>query len=89
MLVDLSSINIIGCNTEREFAFEAERHGHNTMYNRRKRRLNGNGVGSGSAPCDEEATIPIVVKFDGEQATLDQYKTNIATGSGEYLPAIL
>ena len=90
MLVDLGSrINIIGCNTEREFALEAERHGHNTMYSQRKHRLNVNGVGSGSAPCDEEAAIPIAVKFDGEQATLDQYKANIATGSGEDLPAIL
>eukprot|EP00974_Lingulodinium_polyedra_P006406 608614-Lingulodinium_polyedra.AAC.1 len=31
MLVDLGSrIKIIGCNTEREFSLEAERHGHNT-----------------------------------------------------------
>eukprot|EP00974_Lingulodinium_polyedra_P069360 6715724-Lingulodinium_polyedra.AAC.1 len=65
MLVDLGSrINIIGCNTERESALEAERRGHSTMYSKRKHRLNVNGVGSGSAPCDEEATIPIAVKFD-------------------------
>ena len=64
LLVDLGSrINIIGCNTEREFALEGERHGHKTTYESRKHRLNVNGVGEGSAPCDEEANIPIAVQF--------------------------
>eukprot|EP00974_Lingulodinium_polyedra_P124434 11190654-Lingulodinium_polyedra.AAC.1 len=41
MVVDLGSrFNIIGCNTEREFAIEAERHGHSTTYSKRKHRLN-------------------------------------------------
>ena len=90
MLVDLGSrINIIGGNTEREFALEAERHGYKTSYEQRKHRLNVNGVGSGSAPCDEEAHLPIAVQFEDHPATLDNYKANIANGSGSDLPAIL
>ena len=49
---------------------------------------NVNGVGSGSAPCDEEATIPIAVKFADSRAKLDSYKANVATGSGAGLTAI-
>jgi hypothetical protein len=90
MLVDLGSrINVIGVNTEREFSLEAERHGHKTIYEKRKHRLNVNGVGSGSAPCDEEARLPIAVKFEEKTATMDEFKANIATGSGCDLPAIL
>ena len=90
MLVDLGSrINIIGENTEREFSLEAERHGHTTVYEKRKHRLNVNGVGSGSAPCDEEARLPIAVKFEDKAATMDEFKANIAKGSGVDLPAIL
>ena len=89
MLVDLGSrINLIGCNTEREFALEAERHGQQTRYEKRKHRLNVNGVGSGSAPCDEEATLPIAVKFADDRAKMDSYRANVATGSGADLPAI-
>ena len=51
--------------------------------------MNVNGVGKGSAPCDEEATIPIAVKFKDEPAKLDTFKANVAQGSGEDLPAIL
>ena len=90
MLVDLGSrINITGCNTEREFALEADRHGHKATYQKRRHRLNVNGVGAGSAPCDEEATLPIAVKCQDEPARLDSFTTNIATGSGSDLPAIL
>lgn len=88
-LVDLGSrINIIGQNTEREFALEAEKYGHSTTYETRKHRLNVNGVGSGSAPCDTQAILPIAVRFEDEPATLHEFKTNVATGSGADLPAI-
>jgi hypothetical protein len=90
LLVDLGSrINIMGEITEREFALEAERHGYQATYEQRKHRLNVNGVGSGSAPCDEEASIPIAIKFEDQPATQEIYKANVATGSGENLPAIL
>ena len=90
MLVDLGSrINIIGCNTERDFSLEAEKHGLQTIYERRKHQLNVNGVGAGSAPCNELATIPIAVAYEETPGKLDEYKTNIATGSGADLPAIL
>ena len=90
MLVDLGSrINVIGCNTEREFSLEGERHGHKTTYESRKHRLNVNGVGQGSAPCDEEATMPVAVQFQDNPATMETYKANIATGCGADLTAIL
>jgi len=90
MLVDLGSrINIIGENTEKEFSLEAERNGYAATYDKRKHRLNVNGVGSGSAPCDEEARLPIAVKFEDKAATIDEFKANIAQGSGCDLPAIL
>ena len=90
MLVDLGSrINIIGCNTERDFSLEAEKHGLKTTYERRKHQLNVNGVGAGSAPCNEVASIPIAVAYEETPGRLDEYRTNIATGSGADLPAIL
>ena len=46
------------------------------------------GSEKGSAPCDEEATIPIAVKFADDRAKLDTYKANVATESGADLPAI-
>ena len=89
MLVDLGSrINVVGANTQREMALEAERHGHKTVYNKRKHRLNVNGVGRGSAPCDEEATTPIAVSCHDSRPTLEKYEANVATGSGADLPAI-
>ena len=78
-------INIIGCNTERDFSLEAERHGQTTKYERRKHRLNVNGVGAGSAPCNEVASIPIVVADEDTPGKLDEYRTNIATGRGSDL----
>ena len=48
-----------------------------------------NGVGKGSAPCDDEAEVPIAIKFKDEPARLDTYKANVAKGSGADLPAIL
>ena len=90
MLVDLGSrINIVGCNTERDFSLEAEKHGLQTTYEKRKHQLNVNGVGAGSAPCNEMASIPIAVAYEESPGKLDEYRTNIATGSGSDLPAIL
>ncbi len=90
ILIDLGSrINIIGSDTEKEFALEAERNGHQTTYEQRQHRLNVNGVGAGSAPCDVIASTPIAVSYDGDGASLHQYKANIAGGSGSSLPAIL
>ena len=65
MLVDLGSrINIVCCNTERDFSLEAEKHGLQTKYERRKHQLNVNGVGVRSAPCNEVASIPIAVAYE-------------------------
>ena len=90
MLVDLGSrINVIGANTEKEFALKAELHGYASTYSTRKHRLFINGVGSGAAPCVEEVETPIAVHVEGQPGTLDVFKANIATGCGENLPAIL
>ncbi len=48
-----------------------------------------NGVGSGSAICDKEATYPVAVKFQDKPAIEQSYKANIAEGVGSNLPAIL
>ena len=90
LLVDLGSmINVIGSNTAKDFAQAAEKAGHKTEFVKRKTRMNVNGVGAGSAPCDDEAILPIAVKFQNEQPRLDTYKANVAQGSGADLPAIL
>ena len=62
--------------------------GHPTKIERRKKRLNVNGVGNGSVHCDNEATIPIAVKWENEPASLDTFKVNVAEGHGADLPAI-
>ncbi len=90
MLVDLGSrINIIGLNTEREFAAKAAEYGHKTTYRKRSSVLKVNGVGVGHAPCLIEATLPLALQYKDEPIKLESYKTNIATGSGQDLPAIL
>ena len=90
MLVDLGSrINVIGKNTEKEFAEAAKNAGMEPAYTRRLRRLHVNGVGSGSAICDHEAQLPIAVKFEDLDATKETFRANIAEGCGEDLPAIL
>ena len=91
MLADLGSrINIIGENTIREFDEVAKKHGHTMVIKPRAQRLNVNGVGSGSAPCDEEADIPIAVRMeDSNTPKTDVFRANIAKGSGANLPAIL
>ena len=48
-----------------------------------------NGVGAGSAPCNEVVSIPIAVAYEDTPGRLDEYRTKIATGSGSDLPAIL
>ena len=60
LLADLGSqINIIGKNTEQEFAEKSNKRGLETAYVRRKQRLHVNGVGSDSAHCDYEVVTPI------------------------------
>ena len=90
ILVDLGSrINIIGQNTEREFAAKAAEYGHKTTYSKRDTVLKINGVGAGHSPCLVEATLPLALKYSDEPIKLESYKTNIATGCGKDLPAIL
>ena len=89
MLVELVlRTNIMEGSTEKEFALEAEPPGQQTTYEQRKHRLNVNGVDTGSALCDEEANMPIAIKFEDEAAVVDMYSANVATGSGSDLPAM-
>ena len=60
-----------------------------TSYVPKQSRLHVLGVGSGSATCDQEAVIPIAVKFQDEAATKESFRANIADGVGADLPAIL
>ena len=83
MLLDVGSkINVTGVNTVGELVKTAERFGYSSQIQKRKFRLNANGVGNGSAPCEEEAIIPIAVQYQDEPVKMDTFKTNIATGSG-------
>ena len=56
---------------------------------KRKTRLNVNGVGTGSAPCEHEAVIPIAVQFEDQDATKESFRANVADACGADLPAIL
>ena len=90
LLVDLGSkVNVVGQNTQKELTSKSDAHDLETEYLQRDQRLNLNGVGTDSAPCDYEAIIPIAVKFEEQAATLESYRANIATGCGANLPAIL
>ena len=90
LLVDLGSmINIIGANTEREFAERAARHSLSNQYIDRETRLKVTGVGAGSAHCDVETIAQIAVKFEDQPATRETFKANVAEGVGADLPAIL
>ena len=90
MLVDLGSlINVVGANTAREFKDTARKAGYETNIEKRSHRLNVNGVGKGSAPCDLQGTFPIAVQYKEQPTQLDHYKGNIAEGSGANLPAIM
>jgi hypothetical protein len=90
ILVDLGSrINVIGSDTEKQFAAVVKANNHSTTYEARKTRLTINGVGSGGAVCKDQAMIPVAMKFEDRKPTLDVFKANIAEGSGANLPAIL
>ena len=89
ILVDLGSrVNCIGADTCREFTDVINAAGKNAEFVNRESRLNINGVGSGSAPCDEEAILPVAIKFGEGPATLEKFRANVAEGSGAHLPAI-
>jgi len=89
LLVDLGSrINIIGKNTEKEFAEASTAHGLKPTYVQKPKRLLVNGVGSDSAFCDNEVIAPIAVKYEDRDAIKESYRANIAEGCGENLPAI-
>ena len=90
ILLDTGSmISVIGKNTEKKLALRAIAHGQEPKYVPRKHRLNINGVGTDSASCDYEVTIPIAVKFEDQEATNQSFHANIADGCGADLPAIL
>ena len=42
----------------------------------------------GGPPCDQQALIPIAVRFQDRDATAETYKANVANGCGANLPAI-
>jgi hypothetical protein len=89
MIVDLGSqVNVVGINTQKEFAEKAKAAGRDTSYVNRSRRMNLNGVGSGSAPCDYEAICPIAVKYLDKSPMHDVFRANVAEGCGADLPAI-
>ena len=51
-----------------------------------------NGVGEGAAVCYSAGRCPIACRYqydDARTVQQDSYVANIATGSGEHLPAIL
>ena len=88
-MVDLgSNINLIGCNTKEDFVRASMKAGLETAYVQRPGRLHVKGVGTGSAPCDQEAVIPIAVKFSDRPATQESFRANVAEGVGSDLPAI-
>lgn len=89
-LVDLGSmVSVIGKDTEQEMKATSDKYGYETQYIKRSSRLNINGVGAGSAPCDFEVIAPIAVHFAEQEATKESFRANVATGSGASLPAIL
>jgi hypothetical protein len=90
LVVDLGSrVNVIGVNTQEEFATKAFEAGIHTQYHFRQRTLNLTGVGNGSAPCNCEAVCPIAVEHIGKGHAHDEYKTNVVEEGGADLPAIL
>ena len=90
ILVDIGSqVNVIGEDTEKEFAATIAEYGLETQYTNRKHRLYINGVGSDAAFCDNEACMPIAVKFKEQDATVESFKANVAKGCGQHLPGIL
>ena len=90
ILVDIGSrINIIGTNTAQALSMTAAQHNKNTKFEKLQHPLMVNGVGKGSTPCYEQATIPIAVQYEDQPATATEYHTNVAEAPGENLPAIL
>jgi len=90
ILVDLGSrINVVGKNTMKEFTDTAAQFNLETKYQQRRNRLLVNGVGSDAAYCDQQAEIPIAVKFQDMPATKESFLANVAEGCGADLPAIL
>jgi hypothetical protein len=90
LLVDIGSqINVIGRHTHDEFVGAIGKAKKHVAIKPRHKRMLVNGVGAGSAICDNEATYPVAVKFQNKPATEQSYKANIAEGVGSNLPAIL
>ena len=78
LLVDLGSrINVIGSNTAQEFTNVCTAAGYDPKYSRRSRRLNVNGVGAGSAPCDEELDVPIAVAYNSKTVTMPMWPLEV------------
>ena len=47
------------------------------------------GVGAGAAKCTQDVTLPIAAQYKDQPATHAVCKANVATGSGEHLPAMM
>eukprot|EP00959_Pyramimonas_sp_CCMP1952_P143806 3010819-Pyramimonas_sp.AAC.1 len=77
----------MGENTSRKFVQAAEAHNRPCTFEPRSR-LNINGVGEGSGPADTAGTFSIACACQGS-TQLDSYKTNMVSGCGKDLPAIL
>ena len=88
LLVDLGSrINLVGDKTlEEDFKQVAAKYGLDIAMQRRPNRLHVSGVGAGTVPCDEQATIPIAVRYQ-DTVQYDSFVANVAQNSS--LPAIL
>ena len=90
IMLDIGSmVNAIGENTLEEFQKTMEPYGYEVQFEERSVPLNLSGVGSGAARCTKIATIPVAAQFKDRSPTLEQYKGNVATGSGADLPAII
>eukprot|EP00973_Karenia_brevis_P076646 10646837-Karenia_brevis.AAC.1 len=59
------------------------------QYVNRATQLNFTGVGKGSAKWVKEVQMKMQGKFAEQQPIVEQFRVNIAEGSGEHLPAIL
>ena len=91
MLVDLGSrINLMGRETLTEFVATAEKHGFKPVLTKRERSLLVNGVGAGSAPCNQVLEVPVSVKYgNSAKSQVITYHANVVEGCGSRLPAIL
>ena len=82
-----SRVNLVGDQTlEQDFKGVVEKYGLEISTQRRPNRLHISGVGAGTVPCKEMATIPIDVKYK-DTVQYDSFVANIAMNSS--LPAIL